>query len=207
MERSLPSLATELGEAATELGCRAQGSCLRTRCFLQLQMRMGPRSDVSTAKGELVRDPSGCSKIADFSAHYSIFNSKDPVLSDLPRLPLLIVAPLHLRSPAQQPLSLAGTLARLMTNGMTRRRWSSTVESSSYAPPLYTAVPLPLSLLDLNLAYIGGGGCCGGVRRRGPTKEKRCLSSRERWSMLAAKLRRQTVTLILRKMTAAAKLI
>ncbi|KAG5524815.1 hypothetical protein RHGRI_031471 [Rhododendron griersonianum] len=28
-----------------------------------------------------------------------------------------------------------------MTNGMTRCRWSSTVESSSYAPPLYTAVP------------------------------------------------------------------
>ncbi|KAG5561376.1 hypothetical protein RHGRI_004414 [Rhododendron griersonianum] len=67
--------------------------------------------------------------------------------------------------------------------------------------------PLPLSLLDLNLAYLGGGGCCGGVGRRGPTKEKRCLSSPERWSMLEAKLRRQTATLILRKTTAAAKLI
>ncbi|KAF7116180.1 hypothetical protein RHSIM_RhsimUnG0037300 [Rhododendron simsii] len=91
-----------------------------------------------------------------------------------------------------------------MTNGMPRRRWSSTVESSSYAPPLYTAVPLPMSLLDLNLAYLGGGGCCGGVGRRGPTKEKWCLSSPERWSMLAAKLRRQTATLILRKTAAAA---
>ncbi|KAG5551277.1 hypothetical protein RHGRI_009635 [Rhododendron griersonianum] len=40
---------------------------------------------------------------------------------------------------------------------------SSTVESSSYAPPpLYTAVPLPPPSLDLNLAYLGGGGGCGG---------------------------------------------
>ncbi|KAI8571392.1 hypothetical protein RHMOL_Rhmol01G0116300 [Rhododendron molle] len=46
---------------------------------------------------------------------------------------------------------------------MTRRHQSSTAESSSYAPPPYTAVPLPLSSLDLNLAYLGGGGCCGGV--------------------------------------------
>ncbi|KAF7154539.1 hypothetical protein RHSIM_Rhsim01G0034700 [Rhododendron simsii] len=53
MERSLPSL-------ATEIGCRARGGCLRTRCFLQLQMRMGPWSDVGTAKSELVRDPSRC---------------------------------------------------------------------------------------------------------------------------------------------------
>ncbi|KAG5555404.1 hypothetical protein RHGRI_012819 [Rhododendron griersonianum] len=40
---------------------------------------------------------------------------------------------------------------------------SSTAESSSYAPLQYTAVPLPPSSLDLNLAYLGGGGCCGGV--------------------------------------------
>ncbi|KAF7124076.1 hypothetical protein RHSIM_Rhsim12G0054600 [Rhododendron simsii] len=50
-----------------------------------------------------------------------------------------------------------------MTNGMTRRRRSCTVESSSYASSLYKAVPLPPTSLDLNLAYLGGGGCWGAV--------------------------------------------
>ncbi|KAI8558444.1 hypothetical protein RHMOL_Rhmol04G0094200 [Rhododendron molle] len=50
-----------------------------------------------------------------------------------------------------------------MTNGMTRRCRSSTIESSSYAPPLYTTVPLPPLSLDLNLAYLGNSGCCEGV--------------------------------------------
>ncbi|KAG5556731.1 hypothetical protein RHGRI_007112 [Rhododendron griersonianum] len=39
--------------------------------------------------------------------------------------------------------------------------WWCTAESSSYAPLPYTALP-PLSL-DLNLAYLSGGGCYGGV--------------------------------------------
>ncbi|KAG5526000.1 hypothetical protein RHGRI_032332 [Rhododendron griersonianum] len=44
-----------------------------------------------------------------------------------------------------------------------RRHQSSTAKSSSYASLPYTAVSLHPSLLDLNLAYHGGGGCCGGV--------------------------------------------